>query len=157
MSLSEVKAKEKEGILSEETATSLLYSGITINGLDAVLGYLFNKAGQLYAAGYVITQKHSNPTTYILDFNDLKEVLNSQYGAPVKDDVVWLDDLYKGNPFDWGKAVIAGDLIYSCGWETPSIYVWLTLNGSNDEPNFTLLYLSKSVSSDTGKTSTEGL
>ncbi|MEW6143357.1 MAG: hypothetical protein AB1597_09455 [Chloroflexota bacterium] len=157
MSRSEVKAREQEGKFWEENATLLGYSGITINRLDVLLVYLFNKNDQVYGANYVIAQKHSNPTEYIRDFEALKALLVTKYGTPTQDKVVWLDDLYKDKPSDWGMAVITGDLQYFCTWDTSPINtVALYLKGDNYKPLFMIMYQSKFISSDTG-TKTKGL
>jgi len=152
MSRAEVKAREQEGKFWEENATLLGYSNITINRLDVLLVYLFNKNDQAYGANYAIAQKHSNPTEYIRDFEDLKSLLVSKYGKPARDDVIWAgSDLYKDRPSQWGMAVITGDLQYFCMWDPPTTTVALVLKGDNYKPTFMIMYQSKSVPSDTGK------
>jgi len=157
MSQAEVKEKEAEGRIFVEEPTLLGYTDMSLAGLDTNLGYLFNVDDQLFAANYVITEQHSNNTAYITDYEKLKGKLIGKYGAPDEDEVIWLDDLWKDDPSDWGMAIVTGDLKYYTEWGLDSMSILLLLKGDNYEVNFKLMYQSEAISSDTGKTGTEGL
>lgn len=157
MSREEVKNHELEGSFLAENANTLIYDDIVIAGLESYLAYLFNVYDQVFGANYGIKEQHTNKTAYITDFYNLKNRLIEKYGTPVQDNVVWLDDLWKDDPDDWGMAIITGDLYYYTKWECGSLTLLLYLAGDNYEVDFKLMYQENSISDYQGTTGNEGL
>lgn len=157
MSRAEVKERETEGKIFLENPNLLIIRDLSLAGLDVSLGYRFNVKDQVFGATYLIEERHSNNTAYITDYKNLKGKLIDKYGVPDEDEIIWLDDLWKDDPNDWGMAIVTGDLTYYSSWELDSFDIVLMLKGDNYEVDFKLVYGSNEISKDTGKTGAEGL
>lgn len=120
-------------------------TGLTVSGKQADLLYLFNEKDQLYQTMYVFQIDHTNDTRYIDDFEDLKESLTSLYGAPDRDEERWYNDLFKGQPQDYGTAIAAGHLAYVAQWYLDDTEILLGLTGDNYELTLVLAYFSTTV------------
>ncbi|MBA7584697.1 hypothetical protein ES708_26654 [subsurface metagenome] len=157
MSQAEVKERETEGEIVLEDSKLLVIGNLSLAGLDVSLGYRFNVKDQVFGATYLIKEEHTNNTAYITDYKNLKDKLIDKYGAPDEDEIIWLDDLWKDEPSDWGMAIITGDLRYYSRWNLGSFDIILVLKGDNYEVDFMLVYGSNEISKDTGETGDEGL
>jgi hypothetical protein len=92
-------------------------------------GYEFQK-GSLARGRYVMIQRPLNALNeFIGYYTALKQALNTAYGAPNTDRVVWDNDLYHPLPDYWGVAVMIGHLRYQASWETSDGTLTLELNG----------------------------
>ena len=106
---------------------------------------------KLVRGGYALLEKHTNRNLYIQDYNDMKELLINKYGEPSDkwrdgknySKQVWLDDLYKDDPKDWGMAICLGHLVYQLCWETPKSEIASKLNGDNYKIWLNIQYFSK--------------
>ncbi len=127
MSPSEVRATEP-GVEWLELGGNNIAFQSSVNSLDATVGYVFTN-GVLSRGAYIFNESHSNRTEYISDYNGLAALLDKKYGEPVKTQVVWLDDLYKDDPSDWGMAIATGDLKYYKRWETETTKIQMSLLG----------------------------
>lgn len=110
-------------------------------GYDCLYVYYFAD-NKLVAGRYVFMDEHTNKNSYIKDFESVKALLMQKYGGPVKDVVIWKDDLYKDDPFYWGMAVAAGHLIYQTQWKTEDTMILLDLACDNFVIILQLLYTS---------------
>jgi len=108
---------------------ALLYKA-DIAGLDCAIIYYFAE-NLLTRARYLITKEHSSTNLYIEDFKNIKSQLTQKYGAPARDDAIWSNDLYKGNPSEYGMAISVGHLIYVAEWYPQETSIQLLLRGDN--------------------------
>lgn len=141
MSKDEVKMNEIE-MLSYDGNDDLSYSNVLINGLNTTILYSFIN-DQLCVAGYIFEENYINQNNYIVDYDDLKEILISKYGNPTKSDVYWINDLYRDEYQYWGIAVSMGYVEFSSSWELPNTRILLYLRGENFETTLTISYRSK--------------
>jgi len=118
-----------------------MYSG-QIVALECLVIYIFIQ-NRLVRGKYVITAQHSNQNDYLMNYATLKEMLAKKYGDPFEDRTLWLDDLYRQNPLDWGLAVSTGRLRLYCQWSTPKTNLILFLNGDNYQISLGIEYSSK--------------
>ena len=140
-SIDDVKKNEDLKLSAEIKDDNLLvYSDGKIVNLDVTVIYGFNKNDELDNGFYNVNVTHTNNNLYIDDYEDIKESLSIKYGEPSYDDMEWNDDLYKGNPDDYGFAVSLGDLQYSSGWKVNNTYITLTLKGDNNDIDLSLIY-----------------
>jgi hypothetical protein len=93
-------------------------------------GYEFHK-GSLTRGRYVLIQGPLNGLNeFIGYYATLKAALNTAYGGPSSDRVVWNNDLYSRLPDYWGVAVMIGHLRYQASWETADGTLTLDLSGN---------------------------
>lgn len=137
----DIKSNESSEIYLEDE-TYLFYKG-DIVGLDANIAYYFNEKNELYNIIGLITESHTNKTTYINDYYDIQNVLKEKFGNPTSEDIFWYDDLWKDNPSDYGLAIATGDLAYQTVWEFDTYNVSLRLKGDNYKVVFGIVYDSK--------------
>ncbi len=155
MTAEEVKASEEKAPVGE-TDGFILYSGTPIGGIEASCGYAFYD-NELHSGSYIFTNTHSNDTLYIDDFKKISDLVTEKYGQPVREDVIWLNDLFKDDRSQWGLAISSGQLIYQSDWNLEGgTMIRLTLKGDNYKINFILSYLSPDYES-LKKTDTTGL
>lgn len=72
--------------------------------MDCYVVYVFVR-GKLVRTKYVIVEEHSNRNDYIRDYKSLKTQLSKKYGAPIEDETIWKNSLYKDDREEWGFAV----------------------------------------------------
>lgn len=142
MSVAEVKLSETAKLLDESDGI-LLYES-SLSGLDVFVGYVFTN-GILVRGKYISVERHSNRNDYITDYNTLKDLLTKKYGAPIDENVFWLDDLYRDDYSDWGFAVSLGHLKYFDSWETERTAITAALYGDNYEITHGIEYKSKEL------------
>lgn len=148
MSKERVKKVESSKLLKEEKGSGaikglylLIYEG-NIGGLDCAIAYYFAE-NQLVRARYLIIESHSGKNLYISDFDYIKNQLNEKYGLPIRDDIIWLDDLFKDDPSDYGMAVSVGHLQYVAEWYLPETEIQLLLKGDNYKISLWVEYVGK--------------
>lgn len=110
-------------------------------GFDVFVVYIFVR-DQLVRSKYIINEKHSNKTEFTVDYCSLQKLLSKKYGAPLEDEIVWLNDLYQDDPESWGMAVSVGHLRFYTKWNDGNMTVYLYLNGDNYKINFGVEYRS---------------
>ena len=146
MTKDEVKSTENNEIIDEDLGSTeevIVYKD-QISSFDCFVGYIFVE-NKLASAGYYINEEHSNKNAYIDDYEKLKDLLSKKYGNPIRDDVIWRDDLYKEDKVDWGLAISIGDLTYQASWETPTTEIELLLSGDNYNIELVIKYVSKEL------------
>lgn len=145
MSVAQVKASENRVPLDEDSDATydktIVYKE-SVAGLDATAGYQFI-SNKLVRGGYVINELYVNKNQHIRDYTKIKEILTRKYGAPSIDRIVWINDLFKDDPQDYGTAVSAGHLLYLSTWQTPSTEILVTLSGKNFDVALVVVYTDK--------------
>lgn len=121
-------------------ATYLVYNSSVV-GKDALLVYYFCDEG-FYEARYILTEKHTQESLYIDDYNAIKKELTKKYGEPLIDHENWLNDskkeYYKD---DKGNALSYGYLSYWT-WYLKD-YIDVSMDMSADNFNIsTVIYFS---------------
>lgn len=107
-----VQANESATLISVDNV-SLKYEG-SVGDYDAMIYFNFLSTGELAKGGYSIREVYINPQNYVEDFTSIDNILTGLYGSPVSQDEVWVNELYKDSPRDWGLALESGDLsLYS--------------------------------------------
>jgi len=136
MSKEQIKKVESSEFIKEEKGggafkglNMLIYKD-NIVSLDCFIVYYLAE-NQLTRGRYLFIEEHSNENLYISDFKDIKNQLTQKYGKPKRDDVIWLNDLYKDDPSDYGMAISVGHLRYLAEWDLPETEIQLVLQGDN--------------------------
>lgn len=148
MNKEQVKKAESSKFFKEDKGTGavkgldLLFYQDNITGLDCFIIYFFAE-NKLVIARYFIKEDHSNRNFYISDFKDIKNQLIQKYGKPKKDDITWLNDLYKDDPSHYGMAISIGHLRYSTEWDLPLTEIQLMLSGDNYKISLWVDYIGK--------------
>jgi len=102
---------------------------------QCLVEYIFWR-DELVSARYYLLDGYTDYNYYISDFLKIKNYLESKFGQPVNDRVVWLDATYQNKNEYWGKALGAGQLEFRCSWLVKDTEVDITLTGSNNQVAF---------------------
>ena len=129
-----------------QTTDDYLAYEVSISGLDGYLLYQF-VVDKLSSAGYMFTESHSNKNSYISDYSTIQELMIKKYGKPISDESIWLNDLYRDDPSQYGFAVSLGHYAKQAIWETERTKIIHTLRGDNYEISHGLNYSSKDLES----------
>lgn len=133
----EVRASE-DGVEWVEHEQGLAFE-TQISGIDAHAVYIF--AGDVFVRGtYLITERHANKTAHISDFDNIANLLVLKYGEPDEGDSIWLNDLYKDSPEDWGMALSVGHLAMFRRWKISQGGITMLLSGDNYQVTFQIDY-----------------
>lgn len=136
-SAARVKATETAPLMFEDQGT--LGFQTELAAMPCGVYYIF-AAGQFVRGQYSFTVEHSNPTAFIHDYGNLKDLLQRKYGPASEDREVWCNDLYKDHRDDWGIAISIGHLAYYAIWQSGEVTVCLFLNGDNDQIGLGIYY-----------------
>ena len=140
MTREQVKAVESSKLMKEDER-GLFYSSELSGFGEVLIGYIFAE-GKLVRTSYLSQVRHTNSNAFIEDFSKIKSILTEKYGKPESDDVVWLDNLYKDDPDNWGMAVSAGHLVYDTVWKTKTTRILEKLKGDNFDVTLIVQYTS---------------
>jgi hypothetical protein len=133
--------KAAEGNPVQESADRLVYEA-EITSLSAYLSFEFVN-GMLSSAMYVFTEEHSNNNLFLNDFNAIEALLEQRYGKAANPQTIWLNDLYRDDPDDYGMAIAAGHMAKQTKWETERTSVRHTLRGDNFDITHGIVYEGK--------------
>lgn len=97
---------------------------------------------KLVRTKYHFLHNHINKNLYIHDYRKIRESLIGKYAEPKENKTVWLNNLYKNDPDDWGRAIGYGHLRYFAKWEMSETSIFLNLSGDNRKINLTVEYTS---------------
>ena len=139
MTKDQVKKTENSEVI-DEFERGIVYYGTAAN-LDCFIIYVF-AYDTLVRAKYIIDVTHSNKNVYIIDFEDVKEILKKKYGNPDKERLNWLNHQYEDKKEDWGLAVSLGHLDYYAQWNTERTIIFTGLTGDNIEIEHSVQYAS---------------
>ncbi|MHB0958288.1 MAG: DUF4339 domain-containing protein [Pirellulaceae bacterium] len=126
---SENVRRQETAELVHESPDTLGYKETIANSNCTVL-YIFVD-NMLVRTKYVITERHSNNTEHITDYESLGMLLSQKYGSPTDVKILWKNDLYKDDPAEYGTAIAVGHLSMYEEWDTPITTVFHYLNGDN--------------------------
>ena len=118
-----------------------IYYKSIVNNMNVLILYEFTQ-GKLAVASYMFRHTHSNKNDYITDYRTIKKTLTQKYNAPILDEEIWKNDLYKDDPQNWGIAISVGHHYQWSKWETPDTKILLGLKGDNSEVFLSAVYKS---------------
>jgi len=127
--------------------TQYLFSHIDLLGEETMLAYYFN-LNRVYQTRYMITEKHSNKTEYWQFYKRLISELKNKYGNSASchtGQPVWLNELNKDNPDDWGTAISTGDMHAVAKWELPETTIIAIIKGNNHDIDLWLEFKAKNI------------
>lgn len=110
----------------DETYVGESYEG-NVGGLDCYINYYYigeKLARAEYDFGYEATAEY----LCIENYKQLKEKLMRKYGEPIQDEYIWIDDVYKDDHKNWGKAVSQNYLLCYARWETNTTRITIILS-----------------------------
>ncbi len=153
MTKEEVKASESEKLLKEMKFDEkevvsygfdevIIYAGKTAS-INVQIHYCFLNDHLIHAA-YILAEQYEDKTLYITVFDRLRETLTEEYGSPVVNDEIWLDNKYKRN---WGSALEFGGLYLHISWGRTRTKIDLCLSNNIDANivNLMVLYGSRDL------------
>ena len=139
MTKDEVKASEKLP-LSDELPEAITYIS-ELGGKPAIIGYVFNKEGQLIRAGYLVEDDQITPQDYVAAFEKAKKDLGVRLGMPSTDRMLWTSGVQDvTDPEKFGEATCEGKLRYIAGWANERTAVNLTLSGYEGKCRLAAMY-----------------
>ena len=117
------------GVIEREQDDTLIYLR-NFRDHGVLEGYQFRKES-LTCGRYVMVQGPLNGLNeFIGYYASLKGTLQSKYGEPELDRVVWDNDLYQPLPDYWGVVVMIGHLRFHASWNTVDGTIALALTGN---------------------------
>lgn len=134
-----------EGQMTAVNAEYIAYETTAV-GLDVLLAYYFCDEG-LYEVRYILTEKHSNNSLYIDDYNTFKAALTKKYGTPILDKENWENDSKKSYYADRkGTALCYGYLTYSTFYWTDRSLITMNMSADNYDISMIVYYESITIS-----------
>lgn len=123
-----IKKENKTDTSEEENLYSFLD---TVAGMKCSVIYEFNNGELVKGQYFFIYNKHTNKNLYISDYKEIAKLLAFKYGNPFSEDKIWLNDLYRDDPDDYGFAVSLGHLVYVLEWRDDLTSIKCMLFGEN--------------------------
>jgi hypothetical protein len=137
MTREEVKKSENLQLLTDRK--DLVEYKFMLLGIKSRIQYKFQE-NKLAGAEYVIEQDDVTPSRFYDDFKALKGFLRQLYNAPVSDEKIWTNDIYKADEKNWGFAISLGFLTCKTSWQSTTTRISLTQTGGNHMINTSILY-----------------
>jgi hypothetical protein len=119
---------------------------MTVGDLDCTLGY-FIVRDTLTLARYAISKMAFEGEKYITEYKNLKSLLQTKYGPPKTDTVVWHDTGYVHTGEIWvGMSVLNREFLksnaaMSAEWALPRTFIHLYLDNDSTGLHFGIDYL----------------
>ncbi len=113
-------------------------------GLDFLTIYYFSD-DKLVRGRYVLSEEHSNQNDFIQDYQKIKAALDSKYGPPEMDEIVWRNQSYRDDADQYGYAIASGQLAYQADWEGDDTDITLQLSGDNYKITVFIEYTSNAL------------
>lgn len=111
-------------------------------GLPAAIFYYF-AGGQLFQGAYEVRKPFTAYDEHLGDFVRAKSLLSQRYGAPTRDEMVWLNGTARDDEKRWGRALAAGQLVLRADWWTPDLEVSQALMGDSAQITLAVTLTSK--------------
>jgi hypothetical protein len=111
-------------------------------GMPAAVFYYFGD-GQLFQGAYEIRKPFTAYEDHLGDFVRAKSLLAQRYGAPTRDELVWLNSRDRDNQRRWGRALATGQLVLRADWWTPDLEVSQALMGDSSQITLAITLTSK--------------
>jgi hypothetical protein len=137
MTRQEVKKSENLQLLSDKN--DVIEYKFMLLGIKSRIRYRFQE-DRLAGAEYVIEQDDVNPSRFYDDFKALRGFLRQLYNAPVSDEKVWTNDIYKADEKNWGFAISLGFLTCKTSWQNATTRIYLAQTGGNHLINTSIQY-----------------
>ncbi len=99
-------------------------------GMPAAVFYYF-AGGQLFQGAYEVRKPYTAYDEHLGDFVRAKSLLSQRYGAPTRDELVWLNGRDRDNQKRWGRALASGQLVLRADWWRPDLEVSQALMGDS--------------------------
>lgn len=103
------------------------YYNTKVGGLDCSVAYYY--IGEKLAKAKYHFFDGDEEDVCIESYEELKGSLIRKYGELIEDEYVWIDDLYRDDLKNWGKAVKQEHLLCYANWETPTTRITIILKG----------------------------
>lgn len=152
MTKKEVKSTEDSAAFVSDNGDFLHYRD-TIDGLKVMAVYRFS-GGHLVLGKYIFLNKHVNKNKYLIDYEKLKGLLTKKYGVPTSEKDLWLNNLYRDSPSDWGMAISTGHLAKYVTWELGRTTVSMLLHGDNFKVSLGVDYMDNNFKGSLGERET---
>ncbi|HEX2694835.1 MAG TPA: hypothetical protein VHP61_03725 [Acidobacteriota bacterium] len=106
-----------------------------IMGRRCLVEYVLDD-GRLAATRLSLLDNFADKNRYIEDYVKLKDFAVSKMGAPVVDQIVWLDPALKSDDRLRGIALSTGQLEYQARWDVPGTEIRMKLGGGGNQVAF---------------------
>lgn len=136
--MSQEKLFEVEGrpLVQEKSGETEVYQyRREIMNKQCLVEYIFWR-NELISARYHLLDIYADNNYYISDYLKIKNYLESRFGQPFNDRVVWFDPTYQNKNEYWGKALGLGQLEFRSSWVVGDTEVVLILTGSDNRVAF---------------------
>jgi len=110
-----------------------------ILNMDCLVGYVFAE-NRLAKAKYSFLGKQGDKNQYILEYQNIKDILIRKYGRPLSSKALWHDPLYKDDDSNWGLAVSQGHLELNSRWKDSETEILLRLSGGGNRLSLIVEY-----------------
>jgi hypothetical protein len=142
MTPAEVQRIEAAEPLPGTTPETMAFPGKAA-GRDCTVFYGFEN-GRLVRAGYHFgAGARGQKTDAVREYESLKSLLTEKYGAAHNEQVIWLDELFKNSPGEYGLAAAIGHHRRLAQWDTERTEIQASLGGENSRVSLRIDYTSK--------------
>jgi len=125
---------------STKTEEALAYK-VRLNN-DEYLAFFYFNENRLYQGVYTLQEKYVNENNFYNKYKEVKAILESKYGAPLKTIKHRSRDLYDAVG-EIGMAIQTGEYVEQTVWETKNTIIQLTIEGENFDSKLTIRYKTK--------------
>lgn len=149
MKQEDIEAVEGTPDVDEEMSNAdgkfIAYADRSVAGKKAILAYYFTN-DQFYEARYLLKEDHSLGSSYISDYEDIKDALTSSLGETPRDYTKWdtdsHEDYYSGRE---GDALSYGYLSYATWFDMDNMDVYMFMTADNYDISTTVQFDSKTI------------
>jgi len=99
-----------------------------IAGVPATAVFEFGDEG-LAGVRVEFTAYHADKSLYVADYRAVASELGEVLGAPLAEEAVWTDDLYRDHSDQWGIALAAGMVVFGRSWSSDVAHVAHSIRG----------------------------
>ncbi len=110
-----------------------------ILNMECLVGYVFAE-NRLAKAKYSFLGKQGDKNQYVLEYQNIKNILIRKYGRPLSEKALWSDPLYKGDDSNWGLAISQGHLELNSRWRDNETEILLRLSGGGNRLSLIVEY-----------------
>lgn len=114
----------------------------TVAGHPAGVMYGFTD-DKLALVVVMFMDSHIESNKYLADWREVGELLAEKYGVPSDKEWVWINDLFKDDPQQYGTAIGAEQLVIYQTWQTDQTEIEHSLSGKNFSVIHKILYTSR--------------
>jgi len=138
MSREEVKQREKLRPVDEISDAIIYNEKILTHAATLLYSFIDNK---LYSAAYILKDnQYSNKNNYVDAYEEIAASLTEKYGAPIRKNDVWSNNLYKNDYANRGMAYGIGHVISSSEWKKGQESIHAGITGNNFKITCAVIY-----------------